>query len=106
MESQVMNTQHASRGLTQGNDGIRASGPPPGTRSARSVRWIRRAMSAGLLTAATIIGVQFGMDAPSVSPVSPPAIAQQAALLPGGADEAQAMPVGQEDGHHQRRGRR
>jgi hypothetical protein len=62
-------------------------------------------MTAGLLTIATIFGVQLGMDAPTVSPVSPAAIAEQAALLAGDADVAQPLPVLHTGGHHQGRGR-
>ena len=95
-----MDRQHPSRGFTQGDDGTR-----PGGRSVRTIRWINRAITGGLLTAATVMGVQLGMDAPTASPVSPPAIAEQAALLADGADVAQAMPVQRERGHHRRRGR-
>ncbi len=96
-----MDTHHASRDLKQGDDSLRPTG-----RSARSIRWIKRAITAGLLTAATVMGVELGMDAPSVSPVSPPAIAETAALLSGDADVAQVLPDQRGGGRYQRRGRR
>lgn len=95
-----MDIEQTHRGLTQGDDSRRQSGW-----STRTIRWINRAVSAGLLITATVMGVQFGMDAPTVSPVSPPAIAAQAALLTDKEDLAQAMPVEHNSDHHQRRGR-
>jgi hypothetical protein len=100
-----MDTQHTSRGLTQRDDSLRPVGQRRSGLSARSVRWIKRALSAGLLTAATVMGVELGMDAPTVSPVSPAAIAEQAALLSGDADVPQVQPVQRGGGRHQRRGR-
>ncbi len=43
--------------------------------TATAAGWIKRGISASLLTLATILGVQLGMAGPAVSPVSPAAIA-------------------------------
>lgn len=100
-----MDTHHIHHGHTQGDNGLGWTDRRPGW-SAQSIRWINRTISAGLLTGATIMGVQFGLDAPTVSPVSPSAIAAQAAVLSGGNDEAHALPVRHGDDHRQGRGRR
>ena len=67
-------------------------------RPARRVRRAPRAVSVGLLAVATLMGVHLGLDAPTVSPVSPAAIAARygspppalAAIPPADPEAAQA----------------
>jgi hypothetical protein len=44
-------------------------------RPTRRARRVPRAATVGLLALATVMGVRLGLDAPEVSPVSPPALA-------------------------------
>lgn len=95
-----MDRQPAGSSVQQAEEDQRQS-----KQSARAMRWINRVIAASFLTAATVMGVQLGMNAPTVSPVSPPAIAEQASRLSGDSNVVQMMPNQREGGHHQRRGR-
>jgi hypothetical protein len=98
-ESQAMDIQYASRTRKNG-DGAWPCDPPRVGRSGRWVRWLKRAMSASLLTTATVIGVQLGLGAPAVSPVSPAAIAARANISPSVANVTTAMHVWESGRHH------
>lgn len=73
--------------------------PRAGRTPVGGVRWGMRAVSYGLLLAATMMGVQFGLSGPLVSPVAPTVDTTTAEATTVGrtivsADAAQTVPSG------------
>src|SRR3954454_11029811 len=86
MERYIMDTHDPRSSPAHTYETVRLYEPPrTGRGPTRPMRWFKRAISAGLLVATTVMGVQLGLGAPDVSPVSPAAIAEVVAQLAGGA---------------------
>src|SRR4051794_56889 len=95
MERYIMDTHDPRSSPAHTYETVRLYEPPrTGRGPTRPMRWFKRAISAGLLVATTVMGVQLGLGAPDVSPVSPAAIAEVVAQLTGGAAGTTPLPNG------------